>query len=193
MLSTTVASMQLVEDAAPTAIFEEFGKMAGISYYVPPIAPERRPSDLAGTFSLVHNLDRLAADWNGYGASPISRMAQLNALTFLVRLVSFGHAVPDPDVYPQDSGTVGFSWDTPDGNAFIEFGETRYSGYITRQGRDDLYFDGDASNTGSGFALALHDSLSRDNPSILVRVTSLTECIGDEDWPMSLLSGYRQG
>lgn len=78
----------------------------------------------------INELGSLQDNWDGYGASSISDQARRHALLFIDMIEAAPSGVPIPDVSPTPSGTVAFEWETHDGQAYLEIGNTRYSGYI---------------------------------------------------------------
>jgi hypothetical protein len=77
----------------------------------------------------------LRQNWDGYGASPISREACAHARRFIDMIEAAPGGLPIPDISPMPSGTISFEWETPDAHAYLEVGNTAYSGFIkTEQG-----------------------------------------------------------
>ncbi|WP_296935209.1 hypothetical protein [uncultured Marinobacter sp.] len=62
------------------------------------------------------------ADWDGYGAAPISR----NALTLAKRFVDYVITLPLPEVTPHPDGEIAFDWYGDSESVFsISFGDGR--------------------------------------------------------------------
>jgi hypothetical protein len=78
----------------------------------------------------INELGSLQDNWDGYGASPISDQARRHASLFIDMIEAAPSGVPIPEVSPTPSGTIAFEWETHDGQAYLEIGNTRYSGYI---------------------------------------------------------------
>ena len=89
----------------------------------------------------INELGSLQDNWDGYGAASISDQARRHALLFIDMIEAAPSGVPIPEVSPTPSGTVAFEWETHDGQAYLEIGNTRYSGYIKldRQGPTFIY------------------------------------------------------
>jgi hypothetical protein len=82
------------------------------------------------------------ANWDGYGALPISLEAKSNALTALYALEK---TAPAPAVIPNANGTLSFEWETELGVSHLEIGRTRYSFYVRPNIGRTILVDGSAS------------------------------------------------
>lgn len=95
-----------------------------------------------------HNIDQLAsmpADWDGYGALPISQETKLNAERALEVVA---RNAPVPDILPNSNGTLSFEWETAAGSGHLEIGQTRFSFYLKSSaiGAMPILVDGQAAN-----------------------------------------------
>ena len=95
-----------------------------------------------------HHIDQLAsmsADWDGYGAVPISQETKLNALRALEVVA---RSAPVPDVVPNSNGTLSFEWETAAGFGHLEIGQTRFSFYLKPNavGSKSILADGQAAD-----------------------------------------------
>ncbi|HTV46162.1 MAG TPA: hypothetical protein VMF05_12680 [Stellaceae bacterium] len=83
--------------------------------------------------SIRFSIDQFAtlnANWDGYGASPIAEPARENARHFVDMIEATPFGLPAPDVSPTPAGTISFEWEAPHAEAYLEIGNTRYSGFI---------------------------------------------------------------
>jgi hypothetical protein len=67
------------------------------------------------------------ANWDGYGALPVSTEIKSNALEVLSHLENLTCA---PEITPNPNGTLSFEWESNQGFGVIEIGRTRYSYYV---------------------------------------------------------------
>jgi hypothetical protein len=81
------------------------------------------------------------ANWDGYGALPVSSETRKNALSALSGLE---HLAPAPAVIPNPNGTISFEWETEKGIGHLEVGRTRFSFYIRRTSGIPFLLDGSA-------------------------------------------------
>lgn len=89
----------------------------------------------------VEELAGLPENWDGYGALPINAATKYNALSVLPGLLAVGHAA---EITPNPNGTLSFEWETADGCAHLEIGQSRLSFYITSERENPLFLDCDA-------------------------------------------------
>jgi hypothetical protein len=75
----------------------------------------------------LQELLKLKKDWDGYGALPITPDSCAHAQLFLV---TAPQEMKAPEITPTSNGTITFEWASPEGDALIEIGRTRYSGHI---------------------------------------------------------------
>ena len=84
-------------------------------------------------------IERLGANWDGYGAHPIdaetAKFAR-NALAIFQRWDVV------PDLTPNPNGTISFEWETPKGNAHLEMGKTRFVCILRPTGAATIPFSG---------------------------------------------------
>jgi hypothetical protein len=72
----------------------------------------------------------------------ISDQARRHASLFIDMIEAAPSGVPIPEVSPTPSGTVAFEWETHDGQAYLEIGNTRYSGYIKLDRQAPTFING---------------------------------------------------
>ena len=109
------------------------------------------------------SIEKLAfpeANWDGYGALPVSKEAKANALRALTRLET---TAPFPAVSPNPNGTLSFEWETEFGIGQLEIGRTRYSFLIKPNIGRAILHDGPASQI-QGFLGAFVDELLYPKP-----------------------------
>lgn len=78
---------------------------------------------------LVYEIEKLPEKWDGYHALKISKPVIKNVLLIIEPITSFPKLL-SPTITPLANGTVSIEWETGQGVAYIEIGETRFSGYI---------------------------------------------------------------
>lgn len=84
-------------------------------------------------------------NWDGYDALPVTTEA-ITAAQFLLQSLALTPGLPMPQIVPRSSGTIGFAWENESGEAYIELGRTRYSGYIAPTNGTPTNFSGVISN-----------------------------------------------
>jgi hypothetical protein len=124
---------------------------------------------------LVGHFSELDRGWDGYNARPISDAVIGNSISTLTEMASIGKLLPVPAVSPEVAGTIGMSWENQMGEAYLEVGETRYSGYIeTRSGKEE-YFQGDAKNHKQEALTRIYERLfssAQSTPILLYQTTT---------------------
>jgi hypothetical protein len=78
-------------------------------------------------------------NWDGYGALPISVEAKDNALKAIESLLP---VAPTPEISPNPNGTLSFEWETGEGKAHMEIGQTQYSFYVSPRVGVPILFEG---------------------------------------------------
>jgi hypothetical protein len=76
----------------------------------------------------IEECGAMQADWDGYGALPISEEAKANSLRALALLLST--TIAAPEITPNPNGTLSLEWETSAGVGHLEIGKTRFSFYI---------------------------------------------------------------
>jgi hypothetical protein len=72
----------------------------------------------------------LRENWDGYGAAAISPIACDNARYFIDLIEAAPFGLPAPELSPTPAGTISFEWEGSHAEAYLEIGNTRYSGFI---------------------------------------------------------------
>jgi hypothetical protein len=99
-----------------------FAWVRPVSYCFP-----QRFAEFAAARDAVERMAFAEANWDGYGASPISFQTKVNAKVVLAQLEQ---CVPAPQVSANSNGTFSFEWETDQGAAHLEIGRTKYSFYV---------------------------------------------------------------
>lgn len=92
----------------------------------------------------IGNFASLSQNWDGYGGLPVSERVVSNAQCAVDTIEWLPFLFPIPEAYPNSNGTIAFEWNTDDGEAYLEIGNTRYSGYVQSAATDPIYFQGTA-------------------------------------------------
>jgi|SRR5579864_647880 len=108
---------------------------------------------------MIESFRNLGPDWDAYGARPISNEARSNAKHFFDIVASSPFALPIPEISPKSAGTISFEWETDGGEAYVEIGKTRFSGYIKMGGNEPAYLEGRADALGHEIVSAIYRSL----------------------------------
>jgi hypothetical protein len=93
----------------------------------------------------LHSIDEFASleeNWDGYGASPISSQVRGHAQRFIKMIEASSSGLPVPEVSPMPSGTISFEWETQNTEAYLEIGNTRYSGFIKTNRQQTVFLQG---------------------------------------------------
>src|SRR5260370_41657564 len=90
-------------------------------------------------FETVERVAFANANWDGYGALPVSAEAKQNALEAIKVILP---VAPTPEINPNPSGTLSFEWGTQLGNAHLEIGKTRYSFYVNPSLGEPIFLGG---------------------------------------------------
>jgi hypothetical protein len=118
--------------------------------------------------SLIEAIESLERDWDGYGALAISPVVCVNAKRFLS---SSPTELSNPEITPTSNGTMNFEWASNNADAYLDIGQSRYTGHIQTKDGATIYLDGsltDENNRDSGGiqqALALISGLLHATPS----------------------------
>jgi hypothetical protein len=95
--------------------------------------------------TVLHSIDAFASleeNWDGYGASPISGHVRGHAHRFINMIEASPSGLPIPEVSPIPSGTISFEWETQNTEAYLEIGNTRYSGFIKTSRQQAVFLQG---------------------------------------------------
>lgn len=84
-------------------------------------------ADRSEALQRILEIEKLEADWDGYGAEPICAACIENARTIVELLPPFAVS---PDLFPNPNGTVTLEWENARGTLSIEVGEAGISGFF---------------------------------------------------------------
>ncbi|QDQ85800.1 hypothetical protein [Paraburkholderia megapolitana] len=90
----------------------------------------------------IDRLESLEDGWDGYGGLGIGSEA-IGAARLACARFSVAN-LPVPDISPKSGGTIGLSWDLEDAEAYIEIGNTTFSGYLKIGNFEPALFQGAA-------------------------------------------------
>lgn len=150
------------------SVYEDPQKPAPYYCYVPPvpkfqiavlgmnISVQLQANDVLAVSSSIRDESRkrveefflLKDGWDGYGAYAPAGVVCGNALRLVDTLAQFPN-VPSPEITPSSNGTVLFSWENQGGEAILEVGETKFTGFIRKSG-SVAPLEGDANLLGAG-------------------------------------------
>jgi hypothetical protein len=82
-----------------------------------------------------------------------------NTISALDEIGQIGGADVLPEISPQPLGVIALKWKTDSGEAYIEIGETRFSGYIELAGGKTYYLQGDARQSKLNALLIVYERL----------------------------------
>ena len=103
-----------------------------------------RLEECATARSVVEHFATLGEHWDGYGGLPISERARNHARHFIDVIEASPFSLSAPEVSPNANGTIAMEWEIGATEAYLEIGNTRYSGYIKKSGQRPVYLQGQA-------------------------------------------------
>jgi hypothetical protein len=101
--------------------------LGGFLAWVDPFGQTGQLAVLASVENRIEELCRLEPNWDGYGALPISQGTKYNSLATLRGILQ---SAPSPELTPNPNGTLSFEWETREGSAHLEVGQTKVSFYL---------------------------------------------------------------
>lgn len=185
MVGLISTSLHIAAQVDSSVVLSESSVAAGQYYWPDPKRAGLNLDSFQKSSMQVTAFGRLASDWNGYGAQEISQQVRDNAVSFLVQFCASAVIVPDPDISPRPTGTIGFAWETENSEAYLEVGATRYSAFVVSKSGEPFLFEGDAKDVDREFLSAVHENLYAvaAPPVELLSVWSSP----DSKWPSSIL------
>ncbi|MHB8304084.1 MAG: hypothetical protein ACYDC6_14900 [Acidobacteriaceae bacterium] len=81
----------------------------------------------------VGDIRLLQNGWDGYEGYSPSNVVCDHASKMVNVLASKFPLLPSPDISPSSNGTVFLSWESETGEAVIELGDTKFSGFIRKE------------------------------------------------------------
>ncbi len=94
---------------------------------------------------LISEISKLPENWDGYGALKISKPVIENVILIIKPITLFSKLL-DPTITPLANGTISIEWETNQGIAYLEIGETRFSGYIKMNDQKPASIEGQANS-----------------------------------------------
>jgi hypothetical protein len=85
-------------------------------------------SEYSTAFNVIDSVSFTEANWDGEGALPVLSSTKQNAKHALGDMLP---VVAAPEINPNPNGTLSFEWQTSQGKAHMEIGNTRYSFYVS--------------------------------------------------------------
>lgn len=114
--------------------------------HISELAIASKEQSLESLKDFVRELAMLEESWDGYDASPISKniIAHTMRLIDIVKTCTF---LPNPDITPLSNGTISLEWESKSGVAYLEIGNTNYSGFIkVGENQKPLYLQGKSAS-----------------------------------------------
>ena len=108
----------------------------------------------------IKELADLKENWDGYGAAPISKQTRDNALRFVNVIEAAPYGLPAPEICPKPNGTISFEWETPRIEAYLEIGNTRYSGFVSTDHQPPALLEGYAESLDQQIVAVVHTAMS---------------------------------
>ena len=103
-------------------------------------------SEVSVAKAKIRELGAMPENWDGYGATKISRETLQNtdnAIDILLR------STPVPDIVPNPNGTISFEWESAHGVGHLEIGKTKFSFYVKTRSGSPTLADGLADQIGN--------------------------------------------
>jgi hypothetical protein len=119
-----------------------------------------RSEEAKSARNTIEELGDLQDDWDGYGAASISREVRDNALHFIKVIEAAPFGMQAPEISPTPTGTISFEWVTPHAKAFLEIGNTRYSGFVQTHQQEPAYLQGRTESMDQSVVAFIHNALS---------------------------------
>ena len=156
-------------DIANTALGQFFVLAEEVTSYFVPVATRIEQAKSARL--AVTELADLKENWDGYGAAPISKQTRDNALRFVNLIEAAPSGLPAPEICPNPNGTISFEWETTRVEAYLEIGNTRYSGFVTTDQQPPALLEGYAEAMDQQIVAVVHAAMSL----IVAHPASITE------------------
>lgn len=103
-------------------------------------------SEVSVAKTKIRELGSMPENWDGYGATRISRETEKNAINAIDILLL---SAPAPDIVPNPNGTISFEWETDQGIGHLEIGKTKFSFYVKTRSGSPALADGRADQIGN--------------------------------------------
>jgi len=116
-------------------------------------------ADRSEALQRILEIEKLEANWDGYGAEPICASCIENARTIVELLPPFAMS---PDLFPNPNGTITLEWENAHGTLSIEVGETSISGFFDTD-TEPLFYQEDYAG---GMPAFMESALRRMTPTL---------------------------
>jgi len=94
------------------------------------------------------DFSRLGDNWDGYGGAPISREAIALVRSVLGAQMRNPGGLVFPEIVPTPNGTVALEWQEGGGEAVVEVGEERISGFVKLPSGVAVFLEGEGPRYG---------------------------------------------
>lgn len=119
-----------------------------------------RIQEAKAAYETIDAFKNLEEDWDGYGAAAISEQTRSNATQFIAILEASVGGLSIPEPTPTPSGTVSLEWQAEGCEAYIEIGNTRYSGFITTGHQQTILLEGRADSIDHNLVELIHNEIT---------------------------------
>src|SRR5204863_10222506 len=78
---------------------------------------------------------------------------------FIQVLTRLPAGIPVPEVMPKSGGTMGFEWDVGTAEAYLEIGNTKFSGYVKSEDHEAILIEGRAGEFDERIVMLIQEAL----------------------------------
>ena len=142
----------------PHSTLPEFAEQKPSSYFVPRIQQRVPIYERERAKASLRGIRLLEPNWDGYNAERVTK-AGANAQRLFEILENQTPGLINPDILPTSAGTVTMEWQSVEGEAYIEIGNTQYSCFIHRRLGQPRYYQGDAESIESSLLNIVQQSI----------------------------------
>lgn len=161
----------------------DFGTEGGVFPAV--VTIERSAAALSEVEGLLHAIEEIRAlreNWDGHGAVRVGQRAVDNTASFVNSAFGFlGRGLRAPSISPNPNGTISMEWESPDGEAYAEFGNERAIAIIKHLSHPTHYMHGMANEIREALPVFLSTLYMRPTESLAPTVTSLQYSRNDDE------------
>lgn len=119
----------------------------------------------------LNQLEVLADNWDGYGGASFSQSALEQARKMLGAQLHSSGKVSLPNIVPTSNGTVALEWQEGDGEAVVEIGSTRVSGFIKAHNAPPVFLSGSTAAYMTSLPTLIGNCLASESP----KATSISQ------------------
>jgi hypothetical protein len=142
----------------PHSALPEFAEQKPDSYFLPRTQQRVPVYERERAKALLRGIRLLGPNWDGYNAERVAK-AGANAQRLFEILENQTPGLINPDISPTSAGTVTMEWQSVEGEAYIEIGNTKYSCFIHRRLGQPQYYQGDAESIESSLLDIVQQSI----------------------------------